>query len=242
MSLGRILFTAAVLAAALNCGGKPRVQLPPPLPARVGYVETGVASWYGHPYHGRLTSNGETYDMDEMTAAHLQLPFGTVVRVTSLDSKKSVEVRINDRGPFVKQRIIDLSRAAARQIDMIGSGTATVRVEVVSAPGGALPPLADREDFAPDETPCGAGPYYAAQVGSFEDQDNAERLRGKMALAYGEAHIVMAVSPEGVTVYRVVVGSAGRTAELDTLRRRLSAGGIDSFVQRISLKDLRDCT
>ncbi len=218
------------------------MQLPPPLPARVGYVETGVASWYGHPYHGRLTSNGETYDMDEMTAAHLQLPFDTIVRVTSLDSNKSVEVRINDRGPFVKQRIIDLSRAAARQIDMIGSGTARVRVEVVSAPGGALPPLAGREIFTPDETPCGAGPYYAVQVGSFEDQDNAERLRGKMALAYGEAHIVMAVSPEGVTVYRVVVGSADRTAELDALRRRLSASGIDSFVQRISLKDLQDCT
>lgn len=242
MSFGRIFTVVAVLAAAINCGGKPRIQLPPPLPATIGFAETGVASWYGHPYHGRTTSNGETYDMDEMTAAHLQLPFGTVVRVTSLVSKKSVEVRINDRGPFVKKRIIDLSRAAARQIDMIGSGTAEVRVEVVSAPGGLLPPLVDRETLISDVIPCGAGPFYAAQVGSFADRDNAERMRGKMAHEYGEAHIVAAASDEGSTIYRVLLGSAGRTSELNSIRKRLSGAGIDSFVQRVGADDAQACT
>jgi rare lipoprotein A len=242
MSFGRILLVAMVVGTALHCGGKPRIQLPPPLPATIGFIETGVASWYGHPYHGRTTSNGETYDMEEMTAAHLQLPFGTVVRVTNLDSKKSVEVRINDRGPFVKKRIIDLSQAAARQIDMIGSGTAEVRVEVVSAPGGLLSPLVDRETLISESVPCGAGPFYGAQVGSFTDRDNAERLRGKMAHDYGESYVVAAASGTGDTVYRVVVGAAGRTAELDSVRKKLAGDGIDSFVQRVAANDAQACT
>ena len=128
MSLARLILTSAVLVLALNCGGKPRISLPPPLPARLGFVELGVASWYGHPYHGRKTSNGETYDMEQLTAAHLRLPFSTVVRVTNLDTELSVDVRINDRGPFINDRIVDLSRAAARQIGMIGAGTAMVRL------------------------------------------------------------------------------------------------------------------
>ena len=103
----------------------------------MGAADVGVASWYGHPYHGRRTSNGEIYDMDQMTAAHLSLPFGTLVRVTNLDNGRGTEVRINDRGPFVNGRIIDLSRAAARQISMIGPGTAKVRVEVIATPAMA---------------------------------------------------------------------------------------------------------
>lgn len=92
---------------------------------------TGVASYYGKGFHGRKTANGEVFDMHELTAAHRTLPFNTIVKVTNLTNKKTVKVRINDRGPFVKNRIIDLSYGAAKKIDMIGSGTAKVRLEIL---------------------------------------------------------------------------------------------------------------
>jgi rare lipoprotein A len=99
-----------------------------------GYTEDGIASWYGHPYHGRKTANGETYDMDKQTAAHKTLPFGVWVEVRNKRNSKTVEVRINDRGPFIGGRIIDLSREAARKIDMIGPGTSPVRIKVIRTP------------------------------------------------------------------------------------------------------------
>ncbi len=102
----------------------------------VGSSETGLASWYGHPYHGRAAANGEIYDMEKFTAAHRTLPFGTVVRVTNLGNGKSVDVRIIDRGPFVAGRIIDLSHAAAKTIEMIGPGVAQVRLDIIAAPSG----------------------------------------------------------------------------------------------------------
>ncbi|MGH9659790.1 MAG: septal ring lytic transglycosylase RlpA family protein, partial [Bryobacteraceae bacterium] len=104
----------------------------------MGWTETGVASWYGHPYHGRRSANGEVYDMEQLTAAHPTLPFDAWVRVKNLDHDDSaVEVRITDRGPFVKGRILDLSRGAASRIGMIGPGTARVRLEVIRAPHDA---------------------------------------------------------------------------------------------------------
>jgi rare lipoprotein A len=93
-----------------------------------------VASWYGHPFHGRTTASGETYDMEAMTAAHRTLPFGTVVQVDNLDNGQRTRVRINDRGPFVRGRIIDLSRRAARELDMVGAGIARVRITILEAP------------------------------------------------------------------------------------------------------------
>ena len=131
------LISCACFAALIGCGGKKQVKLPPPTPAAVGWSQRGIASWYGRPYHGRRTSNGEVYDMNKLTAAHLSLPFNTWVRVTNLDNKKSVEVRINDRGPFIKRRIIDLSREGAKRIGMIGPGTSRVRVRVVATPSMA---------------------------------------------------------------------------------------------------------
>src|SRR5712691_1830181 len=105
-----------------GCGGKKRVSLS--RPARLGSTGTGVASWYGHPYHGRRAANGEIYDMEKMTAAHRTLPFGTWVRVTNLSNSKAVNLRIIDRGPFVGGRIIDVSHAAAVAMEMVGPGTA----------------------------------------------------------------------------------------------------------------------
>ena len=100
-------------------------------PVSIGHTETGIASWYGVPYHGRKAANGEVFDMNELTAAHPSLPFGTWVQVTNLTNAKRIVVRITDRGPFVHGRIIDLSREAAKRIDMIGPGTARVEVKVV---------------------------------------------------------------------------------------------------------------
>ena len=103
-------------------------------PARVGETETGIASWYGVPYNGRRSANGEIYDMEKLTAAHRSLPFDTWVEVTNLVNNKRVEVRITDRGPFVDGRIIDLSMAAAREIDLVTAGIVRVRIKVIKRP------------------------------------------------------------------------------------------------------------
>ena len=160
-----LLLSCACFAALIGCGGKKRVKLPPPTPAAVGWTQRGIASWYGHPYHGRRTSSGEVYDMDKLTAAHLSLPFGTWVRVTNLANNNSVEVKINDRGPFVKRRIIDLSREGAKRIGMIGPGTARVRVRVVATPSMAykgrkpLAAVAQSRPPAPAEPPAPLEPF-----------------------------------------------------------------------------------
>jgi rare lipoprotein A len=228
-----------------------------------------VASWYGEPYHGRRTSNGEIYDMDQLTAAHLSLPFDTWVRVTNLENGRWVDVRINDRGPFLKNRVIDLSRAAAQAIRMTGPGTARVRVEVVGLPGRPYdasrsqpaaatlvsytpsePPLpsADdsplRQETTPDASPeaagCPAGPFYAVQVGSFRELENAERMRGKMTDLYGVARMITVAGDQG-TLYRVVVGQLGDAAAAQRLREDLERDRFDGFVLRVDTASALQC-
>jgi rare lipoprotein A len=229
-------------------------HLPPPIPARIGAVETGVASWYGHPYHGRRTSNGEIYDMDKMTAAHLRLPFDTWVRVTNTRTGEDAEVRINDRGPFIKNRVIDLSREAARRIGMLAPGTDRVRVEIIppplmakaagtvpaNAPGTEGPPSGGSRPSEPapmpppeplDPAACPAAPYYAIQVGSFRDEENAQRMRGKMEERYGVAAIVRA-EMNGAQLYRVRVGCGATPGEVSALKDRLASDGIGGFLSR----------
>jgi rare lipoprotein A len=126
------LLLAASLALMTGCAKKTSAHVPSPVkPARVGEIETGSASWYGVPYHGRRSANGEIYDMEKFTAAHRTLPFDTWVEVTNLVNKKHIDVRITDRGPFVNGRIIDLSLAAARELDMVASGVAKVQIKVI---------------------------------------------------------------------------------------------------------------
>src|SRR5277367_6865865 len=156
-------------------------------PAPVGYIEEGNASWYGVPFNGRRASNGEIYDMYKLTAAHKTLPFETMVRVTNLNNGKSAVVRITDRGPFVENRIIDLSLAAAREIESVGPGVVPVRVEVLT----------------PGIDPTGG--YFTVQVGAFKDQGNAQRLRDRLNLSYSPIFIQQYDSPDG-TFYRVRVG------------------------------------
>jgi rare lipoprotein A len=202
----RLLAATLLLSVAFAVGGcrrRPRRAAPPP-PAAVGEVETGIASWYGHPYHGRATSSGEIYDMNAMTAAHRTLAFQTVVRVTNLRNNRVTTVRINDRGPFVEGRIIDLSRKAAEEIDMIGPGTAPVRVEIIQQP--------------PD-----APTRFAVQVGAFLVSANAESFRATLAKKYGDVIVQRFEAPDG-TYFRVRVGRKATLAEArtlaDELRRR----------------------
>jgi rare lipoprotein A len=139
-------FIVVFSTIAASCAHHPRHAAIPPSPARPGKTEIGVASWYGAPYHGRQTASGEIYDMYLLTAAHRNLPFETWVEVENLSNGKRVDVRINDRGPFVGHRIIDLSQTAAQEIDMLGPGTARVRLTVLARPQNipievAVPPV-----------------------------------------------------------------------------------------------------
>ena len=181
---------------------------------RPGYTETGYASWYGDPYHGRRAANGEIYDKNKWTAAHLTLPFGTQVKVNNLENNQSVVVRITDRGPFVKGRIIDLSLAAARDIRMLGPGTALVRLEVLS-PGNEPGPMA-----------------FAVQVGAFRERATAERLQERLKARYGNAFIVNYDSGDG-RFYRVRVGPQTSLLEAHKLAAQLGSEPLPTFVVRL---------
>ncbi|MEO8048971.1 MAG: septal ring lytic transglycosylase RlpA family protein [Acidobacteriota bacterium] len=161
-------FVLVALAAIFisGCGRRAARINPPVAPARIGSTETGVASWYGVPYDGRRAASGEIYDMRQLTAAHPRLPFQTWVEVTNLSNGKQVDVRINDRGPFVKGRIVDLSQAAARDIDMLRAGTARVRLKVILPPSAPPnnPPLSVTPNYPPPpSTPLNA-PREPAEV------------------------------------------------------------------------------
>jgi rare lipoprotein A len=203
----RFSFAITLVAILLaGCAHKKHARPTPRPPApsaapQLGQTETGMASWYGHPYHGRRAANGEIYDMEKLTAAHRTLPFDTWLRVVNLDNSKTVEVRITDRGPFVEGRIIDLSHAAARAIDMIGPGIARVRLEVIRTPEYVSPAV------------------FAVQVGAFRDRANAERLRAEMESRYGSARLVQrADSPD---LWRVVAGSEATEEGANGLAERI---------------------
>ncbi|HTS49271.1 MAG TPA: septal ring lytic transglycosylase RlpA family protein [Bryobacteraceae bacterium] len=192
-----------------------RTTLPtPPAPAQIPGVETGLASWYGHPYHGRAAANGEIYDMEKLTAAHRTLPFGTWVRVTNLANTKSVDVRIIDRGPFIDGRIIDLSHAAAQAIDMVGPGVVEVRLDILSAPA----------------SPASLN-WFAAQAGAFADKERAEKLRSSLEREYGSARLVL--RPGTPTLWRVLVGREHSEQAAAVLARRVSAEVGPAFVVRL---------
>src|SRR5215467_11568606 len=183
-------------------------------PAPAGYAEEGNASWYGEPFHGRRASNGEIYDMYKLTAAHRTLPFETIVRVTNLTNGKSTTVRITDRGPFVENRVIDLSLAAAREIESVGPGVVPVRLEVLG------------------NVDVTAG-FFTVQVGAFHDRGNAERLRDRLSLSYSPIFIQQYDSPDG-TFYRVRVGKiSGEDAAHDFGEQLRSTEGFAPLVVRL---------
>lgn len=229
------------------------VSTRPPMPSTIGSTEVGVASWYGHPYHGRRTANGEVYDQEKMTAAHPSLAFNTWVRVSNLDNGLDTTVRINDRGPFVKGRAIDLSRAAAREIAMLGPGTAKVRVVVIDPPAqrntsrgstssaSNSAPLA-RPSPAPGDpittTPAAGvpprdsdGTTYAVQFGAFRDYQNALRLRDQVSQFLPDARVVP--SPSSPSIWLVLGGSQLGREEANEIVQELS----EEFVRIFPVAD-----
>jgi rare lipoprotein A len=175
---GAVLLTAS-LALAAGCARRKSPRAAIPKPVSIGWTETGVASWYGVPYDGRRAASGEIFDMRKLTAAHPTLPFDTWVEVSNLQNGKTVNVRINDRGPFVGGRIIDLSFAAAGEIDMVRAGISRVRLKVIPAPAGAE--------------------GYAVQIGAFADRAGADAFRE--TVAFPDARVV-----QRQNLWRVVVG------------------------------------
>ncbi len=151
-------------------------------------VETGLASWYGGPYHNRRGSNGEVYNMHAMTAAHRTLPLGSIVRVINVKTGDAALVRITDRGPFVEGRILDLSQAAAKKIDVMQAGVAMVRIEVLSAP-----------------SPLETGGRWAVQIGAFEKEHSADKLADHLSHRYQTAKVQCFSSPVGDWWVRVRV-------------------------------------
>jgi rare lipoprotein A len=191
------------------------------LGSSAGYAERGVASWYGPDFHGGRTANGDKYDMHAMTAAHKTLPLPCHVRVTNLSNGRSIVVRVNDRGPFVANRIIDLSYAAATKLDIVKQGTALVEVRVVDPPDTTLAAAslpAQARAVAPDE--------LYVQAGAFADQANAERLLARLRQSGIGAAFVRGDEVDGRTLYRVRVGPVPSVAEFDRVVEELRAVGV----------------
>jgi rare lipoprotein A len=187
---------AATPPPAETTGNNEKIEVP--AGAKPIFEETGMASWYGAPYHNRRGSNGEVYDMNAMTAAHLTLPLGSIVRITNVKTGNSAIVRITDRGPFVVGRIVDLSVAAAKALDVYLPGTAKVRLEVLQAPA-----------------PLDTGGRWAVQIGSFTGQKAAAKLAEHLQKRYQTAKVLKFVSPVGDWWVRVRV--------LDDDRQRATA-------------------
>ena len=203
-----------VLALA-GCAKKHNAHVPP---VRLPYTpmsgETGLASWYGHPYNGRPAADGEIYDMETMVAAHRTLPFGTLVRVTNLANARTVDVRIIDRGPFIEGRIIDLSHAAAERIDLVGPGVAQVRLDILSTP------------------PAGEGAtQFAVQVGAFADRGRADQIRSAMEQRYGSARL--GLRHGSPPLWRVLVGQETNLDSAHQLAQHLEGEVDHCFVVRL---------
>jgi rare lipoprotein A len=199
-----------------------------PLPSADGYVEEGLASWYGPEFHGKATSCGEPYDMYAMTAAHKTLPMGTNVKVTNLRNGRSVILRVNDRGPFVSGRIIDLSCRAAQELGSATPGLAPVRVEAVQV--ATAQQVAGSTYWKVDPVPSFRYGLFTIQIGSFRDQNNATRLKDRMQTTYQTTQIVPFPDVDG-TRYRVQVGSYRDLLLAQEEMKRLRGNGFaDAFV------------
>jgi rare lipoprotein A len=194
-----------------SAAAKKSIPIPAPtLNPEPLFVETGMASWYGPPYHNRRSSNGEVYNMNALTAAHRTLPLGSVVRVTNLRTHHSAVVRITDRGPFVEGRVIDLSLAAAKQVDVWRAGLALVKLEVLETPA-----------------PINRGGRWAIQIGAFEEESAATHVRERIAQRYRAARVQQFSSPVGDWWVRVrVPADAKKRAEEIARNTRTPEGSI----------------
>jgi len=196
-----------------------------PLASAHGHVEKGIASWYGRKFHGRKTSNGETYNMYAMTAAHKTLPMNSWVKVENLDNGREITVRVNDRGPFVRGRIIDLSYTGAKKLGVVGPGTARVKVTALGrATSYAKADKSKPVAFKPVDYSKG---NFTVQVGAFKVGTNAENYRLKLSNTYINAHIVPYEDDRG-QFYRVRIGKFSRLDEAMKFSEQLLAEGFDA--------------
>jgi len=197
-----------------------------PIPDAKGFRQKGTASWYGKKFHGRKTSNGETYDMYGISAAHKTLPFGTMVRVHNLRNGREMDVRINDRGPFVKGRIIDLSYGAANRLGVVGPGTAPVEIVALAAPAREVTEPGGQARLVAVDLTSG---NFTFQVGAFQDRNNAERLAAKLKNSHAHVHVASFDRGDGM-FHRVRVGRATTLAEADAYEQALIRQGYDVFI------------
>ena len=198
-----------------------------PLPANI-YEEEGMASWYGggDGFAGRPTASGEIFNPAQLTAAHRTLPLGTWLEVENLENHRKVIVKVNDRGPFVRGRILDLSKGAAERIGMLGTGTAEVRIRSVD----------------PEDQPAAIDPDedlknpYTIQVAALQDAQNVQRLRDELEADYGPVTLLDAVTGNGITVHRVRVGSYTRREDAEKAAQKITKllrdRGVDPFITR----------
>lgn len=210
------ILVALMLLTSAACATR-SIKLPPPAAppdteVSPGATQEGVASWYGPGFHGKRTTSGEVYDQHDLTAAHQSLPLGTRVEVTNVQNGRSVEVRINDRGPFAKSRVIDLSYAAASTLDMIGAGTAPVRLQVLGAPEVNFAPLT-----------------YTVQAGSFTAPGNAAALQRRLQERFADVHVT-AQDLNGAAYYRVRIGRFSDRAEALAVARTVASLGLSPVV------------
>ena len=207
----RCLFLLIVM---FGCAVPPaKVRVTPPPEGRLSQV--GIASWYGPGFHGKATTSGAIYNQYELTAAHQTLPLGTRVMVTNLENGSATEVTINDRGPFAKNRVIDLSYSAAEAINMIGPGTALVRVDIIDSP---RPLQAIRGSLD-----------YTLQLGSFSQLENAHQLRDRVANSFTDVSIALLQSKD-TTYYRVQLGSFTNRADAEARARQVAQAGYSVIV------------
>lgn len=203
-----------MLALVVGCSvPASKVRVPEPMTGRLS--QTGIASWYGPGFHGKATASGEIYDQNDFTAAHQTLPLGTRVMVTNLENGSSTQVTINDRGPFAKGRIIDLSHSAAQLLDMVGPGTALVRVDVLDSPF-KLQAIRTALD-------------YTLQLGSFTQLENARQLRDRAAQTFADVAIAPLQSRDA-TYYRVHMGTFSNRTDAEERARQVTQAGYSVII------------
>ena len=198
------------VAAIVSGCSVPASKVPAPSLPDDRVSQTGIASWYGPGFHGKPTASGEIYNQNDLTAAHQTLPLGSRVMVTNLENGSATEVVVNDRGPFAKGRIIDLSYAAAQSLNMVGPGTALVRLDVI---GGPTRVAAIRSALD-----------YTLQLGSFTQLENAQQLRDRLAKSFGNV-MINPLQSKDVTFYRVQLGTFTNRGAAEEQARTVSQAG-----------------
>jgi len=215
-SSSRLSFAAVILSLLQAACALPPARVGVAAPASARAVQTGIASWYGPGFHGKATASGAIYDQNELTAAHQTLPLGTRVMVTNLQNGAALEVTINDRGPFAKGRILDLSYGAAQTLGAVEPGTIPVRIEVID--GGPYRIQSIRASLD-----------YTLQLGSFSQLENAQLLRDRLAQNHADVAIVPLQTKEA-TYYRVRLGTFADRAAAEEQARQFAQDGFSVII------------